>query len=178
MKRIIGVSLVAIWMLVVSTVYADVIHFKSGRKMEGKIIEETKDKITLKTDYAILTFKRSRIASIEYKPYVIKKKKEILPKKATVAPKKELKKKTLKEQQAPLNKLISVNFTDAPMDAVFKFLSKNLQKEVSYDGEIKELGTTTIRTATITFKQLLDTIARQKGLKYEIKEDSIVFTKP
>ena len=178
MKKFLILGLVAVSMLIASILYADVIHFKSGRKMEGKIIEESKDKITLKTDYATLTFDRSRIASIEYKPYVIKKKKEILPKKATVAPKKESKEKTLKEQQALLNKLISVNFTDAPMDAVFKFLSKNLQKEVSYDGEIKELGTTTIRTATITFKKLLDTIARQKGLKYEIKEDSIIFSRP
>ena len=171
-------SLVVISVLVASTVYADVIHFKSGRKMVGEIIEETKDKITLKTEYAILTFDRNRITSIEYKPYVIKKKKEILPEKATVAPKKESKEKTLKKQQALLNKLVSVNFTDAPMDAVFKFLSTKLQKKIRYDGEIKELGTTTIRTATITYKQLLDTIARQKGLKYEIKENSIIFTKP
>lgn len=177
MKKFLVLNLVVVSILIASILYADVIHFKSGREIEGKIIEESKDKITLKTDYAILAFGRDGIASIEYKPYVFKKK-EILPEKATVAPKKESKEKTLKEQQALLNKLISVNFTDAPMGAVFKFLSENLQKEIRYDGEIKELGTTTIRTATITLKQLLDTIARQKELKYEIKEDSIVFTKP
>ncbi len=85
-------SLVIILVLVASTVYADVIHFKSGRKMEGKIIEETKDKITLKTDYAILTFDRNRITSIKYKPYVFKKKKTP-PDKATVVPKQKSKRR-------------------------------------------------------------------------------------
>ena len=172
MKRIIGISLIAIWMLVSSIVYADVIHFKSGRKMEGKIIEETKDKITLKTDYATLTFGRDGIASIERKPYVFKEKK-VPSKKAIVIPKKEPKK-----QQPILDRLISINFTNAPMSAVFGFFSKMTQREVGYDGDIKELGVITIRTQSVSIKEALDKIARQKGLKYEIKKNSIIFSRP
>ncbi len=172
MKRIIGISLVAILVLVASTVYADVIHFKSGRKMEGKIIEETKDKITLKTDYATLTFDRDGIASIERKPYVFKEKK-VPSKKTTVIPEKEPKK-----EQPILDKLISLNFTDAPISAIFGFLSYIIQKDVRYDGDIEELGVITIRTQDVSIKEALDKIARQKGLKYETKENSIIFTKP
>lgn len=172
MKRIIGMSLVAILVLVTSTVYADVIYFKSGRKMEGKIIGETKDKITLKTDYATLTFDRGGVASIERKPYVFKEK-EVPPEKTTVTPKKESKK-----QQPILDRLISINFTDAPVKDIFGFLSHIIQREVKYDGDIKELGVITIRTQDVPIKEALDKIARQKGLKYEIKENSIIFTKP
>ena len=168
MKRIIGMSLVMILVLVASTVYADVICFKSGRKMEGKITEETKDKITLKTDYAILTFSRDVIASIERKPYVFKKKK-VPPKKTTITPKK---------KPPILDRLISMNFTDAPTKAVFDFLSYIIQREVRYDGDIKELGVITIHINDTPIKEALDKIARQKGLKYEIKKNSIIFTKP
>ncbi len=152
MKRIISMSLVMILLLVASTIYADVIHFKSGRKMEGKIIEETKDKITLKTDYATLTFDRDGIASIERK------------------------KKKPKKEQPILDRLISLNFTDAPMSAIFGFLSHIIQRDVRYDGDIEKLGVITIRTQDISIKEALDKIARQKGLKYEIKKNSIIFT--
>lgn len=172
MKRIIGMSLTAILMLVVSTVYADVIHFKSGRKMEGKIIRETKNKITLKTDYATLTFARDGIASIERKPYVFKEKK-VPPKKTTVTPK-----KGPKKQQPILDRLISIDFTDAPMKAVFSFFSQMTQKEVRYDGEARELGVITIRINDTPIKEAMDIIARQKGLKYKIKENSIIFSRP
>lgn len=172
MKKYLIFGLVAVSMLITSILYADVIHFKSGRKMEGKIIKETKDKITLKTDYATLTFARDGIASIERKPYVFKEKK-VPPKKTTVTPK-----KGPKKQQSILDRLISIDFTDAPMKAVFSFFSQMTQREVKYDGEARELGVITIRINDTPIKEAMDIIARQKGLKYEIKEDSIVFTKP
>jgi hypothetical protein len=178
MKKIISMSLVMILLLVASTIYADVVHFKSGRKIEGKIIEETKDKLILKTDYATLTFGRDGIASIERKPYVFKKKKTppkktTPPKKATITPEKKP-----KEPQPIPDRLISLDFTDAPLSAIFGFLSDVIQKDVRYDGDIEELGVITISTQSIPIKEALDKIARQKGLKYEIKKNSIIFTKP
>ena len=149
MKRTIGMSLVMILVLVASTVYADVICFKSGRKMEGKIIKETKDKITLKTEYATLTFSRGGIASIERKPYVFKEKK-VPSKKTTI---------TSKKKPPILDRLVSINFTDAPMSAVFGFFSKMTQREVKYDGDIKELGVITIHINDTPIKEALDKIA-------------------
>ena len=172
MKNTVGLCLIICLMLLASVVYADMVHFKSGRKMEGKIIEESKDKITLKTDYATLTFARDGIASIERKPYVFKEKK-VPPKKTTVTPK-----KGPKKQQPILDKLISIEFTQAPMKAVFDFFSKMTQREVKYDGEVRELGAITIRIQNVSIKEAMDKIARQKGLKYKIKENSIIFSRP
>lgn len=165
MKKIIGMSLLAISVLVTSTVYADVVHLKSGRKMEGKIIKEEKNRITLKTDYGTVGFKRGDILSIERKPYVFKKKK---------APPK----KKPKKRQPILGKLISINFTDAPMSAVFDFFSELTRREVRYDGDIEDLGVITIRANDVSFKEAMEKIARQKGLKCEIKENSVIFSRP
>ena len=174
MKKIIGVSLVVILVLVVSTVYADVVHLKSGGKMEGKIIKEEKNRTTLKTDYGTVGLKRGDILSIERKPYIFKKQKN--KKKVSPAKPEFLREKPAKKRKITLDTLVGVCFTNAPMKHVFDWLSKMTQKKVRYEGDIEELGGITMRANNISIKEVIDRIAQEKELNYEIKKDSIIFT--
>jgi hypothetical protein len=53
--------------LPLAVLLADVIHFKDGRKLEGKILEETKTTVRIKTPYGEVTVERKQIEKIEYK---------------------------------------------------------------------------------------------------------------
>ena len=179
MKRIIGVSLVVILVLVASTVYADVVHLKSGGKMEGKIIKEEKNRITLETDYGTVGLKRGDILSIERKPYIFKTEEEkTKEKKKKVSPAKPefFREKPAKKWKIPLDTLVGVSFTDAPMKHVFDWLSDMTQKKVRYEGDIEDLEVINMHANNISVKELIDRIAQQKELNYEIKKDSIIFT--
>jgi len=177
MKRIISMSLVVILVLVVSTVYADVVHLKSGGKMEGKIIKEEKNKVTLKTDYGTVGLKRGDILSIERKPYIFKTEEEKKKEKKKVSPAKPefLREKPAKKRKTTLDRTVGVSFTDAPMKPVFNFLSDISQKEVKYEGDIEELGVINMHANDISIKEFIDRIAQEIGLNYEIKKNSIIF---
>ncbi len=65
MKKVVGLCLIIFLTLLASLVYADVIHLRDGGTVEGKIIEETKDIVKVKTTYGIISFQKDQIASIE-----------------------------------------------------------------------------------------------------------------
>lgn len=46
---------------------ADVIHFKDGKTLEGKVLKEGKDKIQFKTRFGTVEIERERVKKIEYK---------------------------------------------------------------------------------------------------------------
>jgi hypothetical protein len=52
--------------LFLSALLADVIHFKDGRKLEGKILEETDASVRIKTPYGEVTVERKQILKIDY----------------------------------------------------------------------------------------------------------------
>jgi hypothetical protein len=50
-------------------VFADLVHLKDGRKLEGEIVSETKDTIRLKMALGEMSIKREEIKEIEKKPW-------------------------------------------------------------------------------------------------------------
>jgi hypothetical protein len=56
-------------LLSISLAFADMVHLKDGRTLEGKIISETKDTITLKMALGEVSIKREEIKEIEKKPW-------------------------------------------------------------------------------------------------------------
>ena len=68
MSRIVFLSLLGA-LLSLSLAFADVVHLKDGRLLEGEIISETKDTVTLKMALGEISVKREEIQSIEKKPW-------------------------------------------------------------------------------------------------------------
>ncbi len=54
-------------LLISSSILGDVIHFKDGRTLEGKILSEGSDSVQIRTKFGTVTIKRDRIAKIEHK---------------------------------------------------------------------------------------------------------------
>ncbi|MFH1422098.1 MAG: DUF1570 domain-containing protein, partial [Planctomycetota bacterium] len=63
MKKLLIV--IAVLILFVASVSADTVLLKNGKRLEGKIIEEDKDKIELRTEYGVLTIPRADIETID-----------------------------------------------------------------------------------------------------------------
>ena len=57
----------ALMLLFASGALGDVLHMKDGRTVEGKMLEETKDKVRIKTRVGVLEFKIADIERIERK---------------------------------------------------------------------------------------------------------------
>ncbi len=146
--------------------WADIVHLKSGGRIEGKVIKKTKDKITVETNYGSLTFNRNQITSVEYKPFIkkiIKKKKE---RKVTVPPPKST------SRPSPTGKLLSADFTNAPLSKVLTFLAEKYGKSVVISATVL-YHNVTLSVKNATWKEILDEIAEQTGIKYEIKGNVI-----
>jgi hypothetical protein len=169
-KKKIGLALtIIIFALIIlpsHSTWADIVHLKSGGKIEGKIINKTEDKITVETNYGFLTFYRNQITSIEYKPFVKKIIKKKTERKVTVPPPKST------SQPSPTGKLLSADFTNAPLSKVLNFLAERSGKNIVSSKEACHHNVTlSIKNATC--KEVLDEIAEQTGIKYEIKGNVI-----
>ena len=76
-KKILRSFSIVVVVLIISSsfVFADVIHLKSGGKLEGKIVKQDANSLTLKVSYGEITVKKNEIASITYgevEPPVVK----------------------------------------------------------------------------------------------------------
>lgn len=70
MRRVITISLALILSLALAwDVFADIVHLKGGGKIAGKIVEDTVNRVTIKTAYGNMTFGKDRVSYIEYKEY-------------------------------------------------------------------------------------------------------------
>jgi hypothetical protein len=71
MRTVVRMLVVICVLLVnISLAFADIVHLKDGRTLEGEIISETKDTIRLKMALGEIELKREEIVSIEKKPFV------------------------------------------------------------------------------------------------------------
>jgi hypothetical protein len=76
MVKIVFLSLL-VALLSISLAFADIVHLKDGRTLEGEIILETKDTITLKMALGEVSIKREEIKEIEKKPWTPPEKPEV-----------------------------------------------------------------------------------------------------
>ncbi|MBU4128655.1 hypothetical protein L6386_06795 [bacterium] len=162
MGVVLSIIIFVLIMLPSHSAWADIIHLKSGGRIEGKVIKKTEDKITIETNYGSLILNRNQITSIEYKPFV-KKKEE---RKITTPPPKPV------FQPSPNERLFSLNFTNAPISKILTFLAEKSGKSVVISAKVCHHNVTlSIKNATC--KEVLDKIAEQTGIKYEIKKNVI-----
>ena len=56
-----GAALIAALLLFLPLLHADIIHFKDGRKLEGKILKEEKTFVEIKTKFGTVKVERDRI---------------------------------------------------------------------------------------------------------------------
>ena len=52
-------------LLLASTVAADIIHYKDGRRLEGQILEHTASKLTVKTSFGTIDVDMDKVSRIE-----------------------------------------------------------------------------------------------------------------
>ncbi len=65
MRRIFPVTIAVAIFLFLTAAIGDVVYMNDGRKLEGKIVSETKDAIRLKMSHGETTIKRNEIQKIE-----------------------------------------------------------------------------------------------------------------
>ncbi len=129
-------------LLVPVTALADVIHMRDGRKLEGEIVGEKEETITLKMKYGTMTLRRSDIERIEKTRPAEERKPE--PKKTQDEEKKETPPAEKQEQEQPQPKIQSPpqEITEGLRTRIRRLIKKlGTQKNTEAIASLEAIGT-------------------------------------